>query len=441
MTREALESLVREAIATSQADEVFITCFDGTTTSIPYARSTALQAVAVSGTTFQATARFDDRRATVSGGIDGPTSLAAALKQAEVLARMMAAPEVMVPAPAGYPFRPAPLAQPLPASTAEWLGEALREILGIARGARLQASGALSIQEQSILLASSRGLMAWQPSTMVKVSVQMMNDKATSLGLATDQAHTHTALDPRALARRAADKCLAWKNPREEKFDRITTVFEAPAFAELLMPFIAQFDHDAIRNNRSFLRKLDESTRIGSLMFSDDVTLACDPFNPTVPAASISPDGAEIVAQPWIDKGRIERAAKSPFNVARELGGRIEPPPSNLIVSGGTQSLDQLIAGMDRGLLVPECTSVRIEDPTNCLLNASTQGGLFMIRNGKISHAVKNMIIRETPVYLFLRKEAMGIPVRCHPRGTDFPMLVPPIRVKDVMYAGLSGIV
>jgi predicted Zn-dependent protease len=64
-----------------------------------------------------------------------------------------------------------------------------------------------------------------------------------------------------------------------------------------------------------------------------------------------------------------------------------------------------------------------------------------MIKDGKIAHAVKNMVFREKPVYLLLQKEVLGVPERVYPKGFDFPMLVPPLRVKDVLYSGPSGII
>jgi hypothetical protein len=44
-------------------------------------------------------------------------------------------------------------------------------------------------------------------------------------------------------------------------------------------------------------------------------------------------------------------------------------------------------------------------------------------------------------VYLFKRMERIGVPELVYPRSAFLPMLLPPIRVTDVMYARSSGLI
>lgn len=67
------------------------------------------------------------------------------------------------------------------------------------------------------------------------------------------------------------------------------------------------------------------------------------------------------------------------------------PVPTNVFVGGGDQSVDELIAHVERGIYVSMFNYCRILDPKTMVVTGLTRNGTFMIENGRISDAVTNL--------------------------------------------------
>lgn len=63
----------------------------------------------------------------------------------------------------------------------------------------------------------------------------------------------------------------------------------------------------------------------------------------------------------------------------------------NMFVGGGGNSVDELIAGVDRGIYVSTFNYCRVLDPKSLVVTGLTRNGTFMIENGEITHPVTNM--------------------------------------------------
>jgi predicted Zn-dependent protease len=117
---------------------------------------------------------------------------------------------------------------------------------------------------------------------------------------------------------------------------------------------------------------------------------------------------------------------------------------AGLRMSGGDASLDELIAGTPRGLLVTRFWYIRPVDPRTILYTGLTRDGTFLIENGKITRAVKNLRFNESPIFMLNNLEAMGRPVRVSASEDGSPgpaIVVPAIRVRDFNFTSLSDAV
>ncbi len=67
-------------------------------------------------------------------------------------------------------------------------------------------------------------------------------------------------------------------------------------------------------------------------------------------------------------------------------GGEVSGPmPTNLFLAGGDQSPEELIADVERGLLVTDFWYTRILDPKTQVVTGLTRNGTFLIEKGKIT--------------------------------------------------------
>ncbi len=67
------------------------------------------------------------------------------------------------------------------------------------------------------------------------------------------------------------------------------------------------------------------------------------------------------------------------------------PVPTNVFVGGGDRPVEEMIAGVERGIYVSTFNYCRILDPKTMVVTGLTRNGTFMIENGAITGAVTNM--------------------------------------------------
>jgi predicted Zn-dependent protease len=104
-------------------------------------------------------------------------------------------------------------------------------------------------------------------------------------------------------------------------------------------------------------------------------------------------------------------------------------------MEGGEASLDELIAGTEKGILVTRLWYIRTVDPQTLLYTGLTRDGTFYIEKGKIAFPVKNFRFNESPVIMLNNLEALGKPQRV---GGN---LIPPLEVRDFTFTSLSDAV
>jgi predicted Zn-dependent protease len=220
----------------------------------------------------------------------------------------------------------------------------------------------------------------------------------------------------------------------------MTAILEPSALAELILPTMRQFDSQAIAENRSFLRKLDGSSFVGSELFPKGFDILSDPLHPLAPSYPFTLDGTPVAKRFWVRDGVVESVALSRQEALR-TGANPFPFPTNFLFNGSSDTLEQIVSSTERGLLVSSLGSVQLDNPINGLLSAATRDGLFLVENGAVRGGVRNMILSETGVGLFRRMDRASVPVTVHPRGVFFPMYLPGIRVPELPFTQASGLI
>ena len=100
--------------------------------------------------------------------------------------------------------------------------------------------------------------------------------------------------------------------------------------------------------------------------------------------------------------------------------------------SGSDRSLDDLISGVERGLLINSLWYIRFVDANNLLLTGLTRDGVFKIEDGAISVPVKNMRFNESPLISLANVTATGVPLW---RQTWLgSVLMPPMVMTDMTF-------
>jgi predicted Zn-dependent protease len=152
------------------------------------------------------------------------------------------------------------------------------------------------------------------------------------------------------------------------------------------------------------------------------VTLRSDPREPGLRSApfliarasqreaSVFDNGLAIPPVSWLRDGAL--AALTQTRWTAELSGLpVTPQPGNLVFEvpgNGRGSLDDLVAGTRRALLVTCLWYIREVDPQTLLLTGLTRDGVYLVENGEVTGAVSNFRFNESPVSLLGRLTEAG---------------------------------
>ncbi|MBE0645220.1 MAG: hypothetical protein IH600_14145 [Bacteroidetes bacterium] len=440
MTRKECENLLSVAVQYSEVDEVFAV-LNVTDSCARGVVGLALQAPhRMRNAELSVTVRKGRRYAMASGNVHDESNVRELVARAATAATQMPEAPEAPPFPGAVEIIEAPIQRETAITRAlEGLDDAIASFRGNPTFDSIQMYGRVTSAKSALALASSNGLFLYQPSSLANAHLRCFSADGTSTGFAEQYTMDPAMLRLSDLLSEAASNCHEWKSPSDIKPGRITTVFEPRALADMLRPMMQQFSRRAIEQDQSFLRKLDGSSFLGSQLFLEEINLRSDPYDARLGSMPFTADGQPVRAESWITKGVISQLITDRYDAIKS-GEKETAPPTNLIMDV-TDPVQDVIAGTEYGLLVKGFANLNILDPKNCLLSGSTRDGVFLIEKGKITKAVRNLVIRETPVYLFKELLALGVPEITSTTGSYFPMLLPPIRVKDVMYTQLSGLV
>jgi predicted Zn-dependent protease len=171
--------------------------------------------------------------------------------------------------------------------------------------------------------------------------------------------------------------------------------------------------------------------------------LACSPFVATsasTETVSVFDNGMDIERVDWIRDGAINALAY-PRAAAAEFDAPVAVAADNLLMTGGSADLAEMIAATERGLLLTTLWYIREVDPTTLLLTGLTRDGVYLVEDGRVTAAVNNFRFNESPMSLLRRATEAGVSEVTLPRewgdwATRAAM--PSLRIPDFHMSSVS---
>ncbi len=471
LTREQAKKLSEKALSFSTFPEceLRIDCLERA--SIRF----ALNGVTTSGFTIEQWMTITSERDGKSGSTTlaefDDRSLQEAVKFTEQLALLSPPnPERIEPVgPQKYPEL-----ENFPESTAKARNEAfiphIRSIIDAAKAKGLVAAGFFERTSGAVAIASKQGNFGYGRTTGAGLSTTIRTADGSSSGWASQPAVRIDDIDGEAVGRAAIEKCLRWKNPRRLDPGKYTVVLEAAAAGDLVERIGSSLQARASEEGRTFLSRKGAGTLLGEKLFPEWITLRTDPFHklysglPWAGGAGFGSGqggGGQSVggrgggrrggardrsgeALPsgridWIEKGVVSNLHYTRY-WAQQAGKQPTPAPNRLVLEGQEKSLADLIASVERGLLVTHFFYVRELNPQTLQLTGLTRDGLFLIEYGKVTSPVVNFRFNESPVRLLQNTLALGKPVLV-PSSDSGGMVAPPLVAKEFTFASISDAV
>jgi predicted Zn-dependent protease len=438
LSESEARSILQKVLALSRADECEVTLGGGRSANLRFARNAVSTSGASERLSLSVTCSFGLRSGSATINEFDDASLARVVRTAEELARL--SPEnpesVKLPGPQKY-LEPAGYFASTASLTQQDRVRQTAASIGICREAKLTAAGFLEDSTGFSALANSKGLFAFQRSTGVDFSITARTEDGTGSGYALADFNDASRLDAAAVTRIAARKAAMSKGARAIEPGKYTVILEPAAAGTLIDLMVGSMDARSAEEGRSYLSKAGGGTRQGEKLLDERVRLYSDPLHPEVPGSKWTQDGLPQRRIDWFEGGVVRNLRYSRFWARKKelsedkvaLGG------GPTIMDGTDTSLEALIKGVKRGVLVTNLWYIRMVDPQTLLHTGLTRDGTFYVEDGEIRHPLKNFRFNESPVIMLNNLEALGRPTRV--KGS----LIPPMVVRDFTFSSLSDAV
>ncbi len=233
---------------------------------------------------------------------------------------------------------------------------------------------------------------------------------------------------------------------------RYETIMPPSTVADMMIYLTWTMGGRGAQEGRTALAAPGGGTRVGERLTSLPLTLYSDPGAPGLECMpfvaatssserlSVFDNGLPIERLDWIRDGVINALAY-PRAAAAEFGAPVGVGADNLLMTGGTASLQEMIAGTERALLLSTLWYIREVDPSVLLLTGLTRDGVYLVEDGKVTAAVNNFRFNESPLDLLRRATEAGISEVTLPRewgdwATRAQM--PSLRIPDFHMSSVS---
>lgn len=441
LSRAECEAITKKVLSFSTADECRVSVNSGMRQNTRF----AVNQISTAGDDYNASVNirsvFGKRVANVNINRLDDASLRAAVQNSERIAKLAPEDPELMPELGPQSYRdPIVWSDATASLEPEARAEAVRAITGPAQRAGFISTGYLEANAGSFAVANNRGLFAYARTTGTAFTTTVRTPDGTGSGWAGASDNDFRRIDPKVLAERAIEKARRSMNPVAIEPGRYTVVLEPTAVANLVQLIGGSLNARGADEGRSFFSKAGGGNKIGEKVVDERVTLSSDPLDPRVPSNTFGGDGMPNQAVTWIENGVVKNLAYDRFWAQRQNKQPVSAG-GTLAMSGGTSTMEEMIASTERGILVTRFWYIRGVDPRTILFTGLTRDGTFLIENGKVTRPVKNLRYNESPIFMLNNMLMMGRPERVSASESGGPgqaIIVPPLKVRDFNFTSTS---
>lgn len=360
-------SLVDKAIKQSEAEGVFVTLSTGEESLSRFSENQISQNISKNRFSLSITSYFGSKSASASTTEIELEAIKETIRRSEELARIAPEDPEWVPLLEPQKYEQRTPAFDIKTATLSPLarGEIVQQVCALSAKAAVEGSGTLSTEAFLRVIGNSQGLRACDRGTEADFSFTARIEDGSSWsqrsGFAIDQ------LPIESLSEQLIERALASRRPREVSPGAYPVVFDGAAFGDLLSWLIWNLDARAADEGRSFMSRTDEAgkpagNRLGEQMFSPLVQVQRNPAHPLLQLGTCFGDGLSNHYTDVIKDGVPQTLTYSRYwaqQQGKEPTGAMFP----IVMSGSDQSLADLIAQTERGILVNRAWYVRYVNP------------------------------------------------------------------------------
>lgn len=278
-------------------------------------------------------------------------------------------------------------------------------------GSGLSAAGFCDTDSFETAFANSAGHRASARGS--RATIDGIHQTGESAGAAHQTSNAFSDLDGAAAGALAADRARRGMHAFDLKPGEYEVVLgpEPLATIAVFLDFYG-LNGKACNEGQSFAEP-------GTAQFDERITMIDDPMGPGALGEAYDAEGTPKHTTTLIDRGITKtvvhdrrsgrRAGVASTGHAWAMSGSLGPLAGHVVVQPGTETVDHLIAAVERGVYVATFNYCRILDPKSQVVTGLTRNGTFMIENGTITGAITNLRFTQSFVKALGPGNVLGI--------------------------------
>ncbi len=331
--------------------------------------------------------------------------------------------------------------------------EPLREALDECRRRDLRLYGYVHASGSMEVLGTRTGVRLQGVARYASISLTLKTPDLRRSAWTGRMAQELGAIDVEEMYRRLRER-LAWTEHQVQlEPGHYQVILEPSAVADIVLRLAWEMHARGADEERTVFAA-PGGTRVGELMYAPSINLESDPGERGMQVpdfvrvlsssefGSVFDNGLPAQRTAWIEGG-VQRELICPRRWAGDHGHPVRADPENLRLRGTSATLEEMIAGTERALLVTSLWYIRDVDPSTLLLTGLTRDGVFLVERGQVVGAVNNFRFNESPVGVLARTQEVGRAELALSReiGDMTFIEVPPLRVDGFFMSSVSDAV
>ncbi len=436
LSQEEALAIVESTIKQSQADGVFVSLSANESTLSRFSENQISQNISCNRFGLTITSYFGKRSASASTTELDSEAIAQTVRRAEDLARFAPEdPEWVELLPAQTYEQRTPAFDLNTAKVSPFRkGEMIQKVCSLSRQAKVNGSGTLSTNVSLNAIGNSNGLRGCDRTTEADFSFTARQDSGSSWSNCTAWGIEQLPLEE--ITAKVIKNAIASRNPREIKPGDYKVIFEPSAVNNLVPWIIWNLDARAADEGRSFMSRTDDigkavGNRVGEQLFSPLVQIQRNPAHPLLQSGRFFGNGLSNHYLEVIRSGVPQTLSYSRYwaqQQGKEPTGAIYP----IVMQGSEQTVADLIAQTEKGILVSRAWYVRYINPRTLEVTGMTRDGTFWIEDGQIAYPIKNLRFNQSLPKMLANVEKVTQVQRC---GSN---VIPGCQVKDFHFSSIT---
>jgi len=285
---------------------------------------------------------------------------------------------------------------------------AIWQINKIAARQNLKTAGAYRTVTNTVAVMNSLGTEQFFRGTQAELSLTVSGE-AGRAGYAIACSRDVNQINPGAVAERAVDKAVRDVNRMSLPSGEYTVLLEPPAVGNLLL-FLGfmGFGSGPFVQHRSFM-----AGKIGLEVAGRNFTVRDNAYHSAMQGMPFDYEGVPRQTVALVTDGIAEGVVSNSYDT-RMMGTGAEstghahiatksftPYPKHMVMEGGNASVADMIKSVKRGIYITHFWYMNYMNPVKTMVTATTRDGTFLIEDGEVKGAIKNMRMQQSILEAF----------------------------------------